>query len=405
MNRWVVIVSTLVLAAAGCAGADDPPVSPSATQQPSATSPAPAAALTWSGPTVLGADSTPPLAATAVAGPGGLVAYREVPGAVDGGPTTTLLTSSDGEAWDPVLETAGLRIDGLVAGGPGYVAVGTQYLPPGAGDLNLAPWAAWSVDGATWQEAEVALPGTWLSGLIATGDGFVALGHSQEPGLLNILWTSADGKSWSPAPGDPFGGDVTVDRLVAGTGGYVAEGHRDATGGPGALVMWHSTDAVAWELAAGGASFEDAFGAGPLVAGVVPVGDGFVMVGSAWAGPPAAWTSTDGREWGAPARLPSLNDTSAEIHAVAASPDWVVAVGREVVTGDDLAPASQYPGLWASTDGVVWSQVPPEELRGTRTEEGISIDSVAWVGDHWLALGTVWSYPDEVTTAVAWEGR
>ncbi|WP_372593539.1 hypothetical protein [Actinotalea sp.] len=361
-----------------------------------------------------------------------------MPDTAEQGPITWLYTSPDGESWEMVLESAHLEIAGLMAGGPGYVLVGTRYLPPGASDLHLAPWAAWSADGETWQEADIVLPtldtvgravssldltpggvgvaapmsadgptiaGAWISDLVATRDGFVALGHSQDPDHRTILWTSVDGSTWIPEASDPFGDDVTVRRLAAGTDVFVAYGHRDAGGDqPGALLTWYSSDAVHWAPAVGDPSFEDAFGAGPLVAGVVAVGDGLVMLGTEWVGPPMAWVSTDGRTWGAPSRLPSLSETSAEIRAVAASPDWVVAVGREVTVGDDAA-ASQHPGIWASSDGVEWSQVPPEMLRGSRTEAGISVHAVAWVDDGWLALGTVWDYPDEVPTSVAWTGR
>ncbi len=74
---------------------------------------------------------------------------------------------------------------------------------------------------------------------------------------------------------------------------------------------------------------------------------------------------------------------------------------------DGQPPQSSPPALVgvSSTDGLDWSRVPPEDLRGDRTEAGISVDSVAWLGDHWLALGRVWDYPDEIATVVAWTGR
>ena len=428
MRRLLPVLVAVALAA-GCAGSPGPDESPDPTASPT-PSPRPTS-IAWIGPDVLDDASTVPLLATAVAGPGGFVAQRVSHGLWEEGPTTALYFSTDGESWEQTFESPGLEVE-LAAGDNGYVAVGARYRPPAGGDLSLAPWAAWSADGRTWETAAVTLPaddateaalgtgggpvivpatvdppvvgGTWLSDVVATADGFVALGHTQQAGRLNILWTSADGQAWSPLPEDPFGEEVGVRGLTAGAG-YVAHGHLETDGDyPGALVAWHSDDAVTWELAAAGDGFEDEFGAGPFVGGVVALGDGFVMVGTEPTGPPLAWASADGSAWGEPVRLPSLSDTSAQVFAVAASPHFVVAVGREVVAGDDLAPADQYPGIWVSTDGASWTQESPEGLRGDPTEDGISVDSVAWTGEHWVALGSVWDYPDEIPTAVAWSG-
>lgn len=440
MRRWLVVFSAGVLAAAGCSGPAEPGESPAATQDPvtqePTSSPGPTS-ISWSGLEALDDESTVPLLAAAVSGPGGFVANRERPGLWEDGPTTALYFSPDGESWEQTFESAGLSVD-LAVGASGYVAVGSRYQVPGVGDLSLAPWAASSADGQTWEIAEVTLPpdetpdaggaalgphtvggpvfvpvtvdgpviqGTWLSNVVATEDGFVALGHSQRTGQLNILFTSTDGKAWSPQPEDPFGGEVSVRTLVAGSNSYVAYGYRETEGDYfGEVVAWRSDDAVTWELATG-TGFANEFGEGPFVGGLVAFGDGFLMVGTEFVNPPVAWRSADGSEWGEPVRLPSLSDMSAEIHGVAASPDLVVAVGREVVTAEGNAPATQYPGIWTSTDGAEWSQVSVEELRGERTEAGITIDSVAWTGQEWVALGKVWDYPDEIATAVAWTGR
>ena len=439
MRRWIPLLAALALAA-GCAGTPVSEESPGATSTPAPTS------IAWTDPEVLGDDSTVPLLAAAVHGPQGMVSQRASRGVWEEGPTTSLHFSTDGGSWEETFASPGLEVE-LASGEAGYVAVGARYRPPAGGDLELAPWAAWSADGQTWEIAAVTLPGdstgdgdgtdpgddetadaapdgmgglvvvpatvdppvvagTWLSDVVATADGFVALGHSQRAGQRNILLTSADGKAWNPLPEDPFGGEVSVRELVAGAGSYVAYGYRETEGDyVGAVVAWRSEDAVTWELAAAGDGFEDEYGGGPFVGGLAAFGDGFVMLGWDARQPPAAWVSADGSEWGEPVRLPSINDMSAEVHAVAASPHFLVAVGREVVSNEGNAPADQYPALWFSSDGVQWSQVPHEDLRGERTDDGVSVESVAWTGERWVTLGSAWDYPDEIPTVLAWTGE
>ena len=449
MRRAVALVAAVVVWVAGCGSGEapvapasdtvsptsspspvaaptspgpSPSVPPSPAGEPSATAaPSPSTPLAWEPGQLLAADSPLPVLATAVAGPGGAVGYREVTGAPGRALTRVLHRPTDAAPWGEVATWDGLEVAGLLAGGPGYVLVGTRNVHAGDADLHVAPWAAWSADGRTWEEGVLEEPsgaggsattdgpnidGSQVVDVVETPHGFVALGHDWTGGAANVVWTSIDGRAWELLPGDPFGADVSVGGLASGQGRLVAHGHVRGPGDtPGPVVTWSSVDGRSWTRGSPHPSFEDEFGEGPLVAGVVPAADSFVMVSAGVVAPPMAWRSVDGLVWQEPVELPSLGDTSASVHAVAAGGGRVVAVGRELQEGAGLEPGVQYPAIWSSTDGHLWAQAPPQALRGNLEQAGIQVDTAAPVEGGWIALGRAWDYPDEVTVTVAWVAR
>lgn len=273
-------------------------------------------------------------------------------------------------------------IDGVVAFGGEYVAVGT---------INRVPTAWTSADGESWEAHAVpygapdgdmpGMPGPWM-GNLAEHDGWLyAIGGYQGGGdaIWPLGWRSQDGRSWEEIVSqNPFYTDGYLVRgLVSGSPGLLAltRGHAEGTGG---VWLWTSEDS--WVEVTGalpgtsaGAEFHDAVWA-----------DGrFVVVGNGSDGDSrdaSAWTSTDGRSWernGEPYPWESNGDPLGVITAVSQAPGggwsaFLMAPGRAV-------------GLF-SADARSWEV--SEDLMGAWSGH---IWSVANVGDRLIAAGG----PDE----------
>jgi hypothetical protein len=165
-----------------------------------------------------------------------------------------LWASSDGRSWANVLDA---RMDGLrtVAGGPGgFVAVGdaSEDVEP-----RSAIW--FSADGQAWERAAVNDEGmpvsVHVSSAAATSAGYVAVGIDNGcpvgpcPSGEAVIWTSADGRSWSRLqsdelfavtdprdPGETFGASANV--AVAWGSQFVVGGFYD-----GKPAIWISDPA------------------------------------------------------------------------------------------------------------------------------------------------------------------
>jgi hypothetical protein len=294
-----------------------------------------------------------------------------------------------------------LRLDGVVAGPPGYLA--WAY-----------PASFWtSPDGIAWQRAP-AIPsftGAEVVSVAWFADRFYAMGSSDEEPLA---WTSPDGLAWSPvdlsvgcstAPGSPGqapvpSGDVVAldDRLVSWGSIYTDPRYR--------RMVARSTDGACWDVGLGPTGSSDGW-----IHAVVRYGDGLVGVGrqhdapDAGAGeitaPIAAWTSPDGSTW-TPASFAS-GPPPGELTLVASAGGHLVALGTDA----DVAPIA-----WGSDDGVTWTEEPsvPDAARegpvadacaggpcGPRT----SVDGLAAGPGRLVAVGRT-RLADGGTQAVVW---
>jgi hypothetical protein len=310
-----------------------------------------------------------------VAGGPGFVA---VGGAGPGGATkyATVWTSPDGYTWsrvphDEAVFGVDLEIKAVTVGGPGLVAVG-----------GVDVWT--SPDGYEWsripRDPTVFHPITDdLRGVIAGGPGLVAFGESG--GGTGAVWTSPDGYTWTQLPDR-----MSIDSMVVGGPGLVAVGGRD---------VWTSPDGYTWTRVPHDPS---AFGKGTMVdvaagmSGLVAVGfqrdERYLMYA-------AVWTSPDGFSW---TRVPHDEATFAGFHwdmtSVAAVGDGFVAVGSWAE-----------PNVWTSTDGVTWTRVPDDDT--VFGEESIhkvitggpgivALDSIG--PQMWVATPTNFDEPTTVTT-------
>ena len=292
-----------------------------------------------------------------------------------------------------------LYLDGVIAGGPGLIAVGS-------GSDGEMIWT--STTGTDWVPAEVGSDG-WAFDVTAGGPGYVAVGSS--------VWISTDGSVWQALPVDPIAGEaraiteggpglVAVGSFVDGTAGVWSSGdgitwvriptigqaemHDVIAGGPGLIAVgsfrgapaiWTSPDGVRWSRVL---HDPDVFGRGVDVEGeilsIAPGGPGYVAVSAMGDTGLGVWTSIDGTSW-SPVQLdPAVFDGDEEMRAIVAIATGLVAAGFE---GDDAA-------AWFSADGVTWTPFEHGGLFGGEGFQGIS--DIALLGDGLAAVG--WSYPD-----------
>ena len=185
----------------------------------------------------------------------------------------------------------------VTVGDPGLVAVGTDG-GIGPWDHNTGTHAAvWtSVDGITWSRVpnDEALLGTGgnpapMLGVTAGGPGLVAVGSDWwTPDLARTpVWTSPDGFTWIRVPDDETVRGVMLDVIVAGPG-LVAVG--SAVVDADLRVVWSSVDGITWRPVPD----DDAIFAGVDVSSVIIYGPYLIAVGSADDNDAAVWVAVAG---------------------------------------------------------------------------------------------------------------
>lgn len=302
-----------------------------------------------------------PAAATPTSAPStttGTVSSETTPTAETTQPAgTTLAPSGPPFEWERVAVDA----DGLYA----VAMAGDLIVIVGAvGDLTGEIWT--SGDGRTWTPvAEDWLLGATVRDIVAAGDGFVAVGSHLvgDPGGTEAVWTSDDGRTWTGIESDGFGGPwIEEMRAVAsGPNGLVAVGQVDNSMTDIGMT-WHSPDGREWSRAPSpSASFHSPNG-DTTVFSVASHSSGYVAAGRS-AQASVIWHSVNGTDWTEAFR--SEND---RVQEVCAAGGGLVAVGSDV---------------WTSPDGLAW-------VRATALD-GAPLESDLWTctayGDSILALG------------------
>jgi hypothetical protein len=232
-------------------------------------------------------------------GPEGWIAVGDVVSGAAQHPV--VLTSADGVTWHAAdggsaFAGPGLYVSGVVASRNGYVIVGKQV---NGGRTFAAMW--WSADLRNWIRGDNGgldgrLTPSQANAVTATAAGWVAVGtHGQ--GLM--IWTAADGQHWKasnmPVPKGSltaFLGTVTVNGTRV-----VAAGHAGTPAGDIPVVMVSEDGGQHWQQVV--LSAPDGLG---TVTALTAAGPGFVAAGQA--GPAGAqhtvaWGSPDGSSWSA----------------------------------------------------------------------------------------------------------
>jgi hypothetical protein len=245
----------------------------------------------------------------------------------------------------------GQRMMSVTAGGPGLVAVGSDYMD-GTGWPDVAVWV--STDGYTWlripDEKKVfgGPGGQEALSVMVLGSDVVAVG-SAESYANAAVWVSADGYAWSHIPHDEsvFGGQGRQEMvaIVANKRVLVAVG-GDNSGGDDDVAVWTSVDGYIWTRIQDRKTFGKP---GSQSASCVTTWEkGFLLLGVDESGgdaEPAVWSSTDGSKWMRVGDGSAPGGSGQEFISLTTWESGLVAVGRDD-SGED-------------PDGAVWMSPAP----------------------------------------------
>ncbi len=269
--------------------------------------------------------------------------------------------TADGLAWTKVSDIDALKAAGtdrpeLMATAPngrgGAVVVGSEQTPDGAD--RTAAW--WTADGKTWANASVAGPAGRMYGVVGRPDGLVAVGITYSGvDAVAAAWHSTDsGASWTSVP-LPGGGKDALD-VTVWSGRFVAIGRSQEAN----LLLWTSADGTTWSVAQ---SPSDPSYYPSLL---IPLGDTLVVLGH---GVPGSAILTCGSDMTcARASVPDLGymASSTEIRAGSEVSGTIVVNALSGIAGTAAGPsaspgpsAAAAPGLefLASTDGRNWTRL------------------------------------------------
>jgi hypothetical protein len=318
-------------------------------------------------------------------------------------PAATPRPPRAGPRWEratPADSARGFELHDVIAGGPGFIAVGGGRAPRENADPRAMIWL--SEDGRRWQAAPLfgdAGAGV-VQAIAATPEGFVAVGNGCCPDEAGV-WRSADGIVWERVPDSEALAGATMADVVSDDDGIIAVGCPSTLECNGGRV-WRSTDGTDWEVVADLTVIPFSVAATPA---------GYVITGtdSDIGGRGATATSPDGVTWTvnvAERRPGSLNDVEPFGDAV------LVAGGETSGNADRQRGPRQRGVLLTTTDPTTWEVVTSGRFRGayfeaigvtdgmvilagTRREEGVAAPFALWSSDLQTFLRGRFPRPNE----------
>jgi len=168
--------------------------------------------------------------------------------------TTTLWTSSDGLAWTPATDLAGMDpVYSATAGGPGVLAFGTSN---DAQSDELSLIGATSSNGSQFTAATLpSVPNGEIDDICLGPAGYVGVGNFETDDVPDIALalSSADGLTWTQSPSDDSFQNALMTEVHAAANEYVAVGStfdpNDPTLESQTLRAWASADGHTWRSA------------------------------------------------------------------------------------------------------------------------------------------------------------
>lgn len=239
----------------------------------------------------------------------------------------------------------------------------------GQGGVEDHPAFATSTDGSHWTRGTLgAGPSTGVpvavtrigQALIAVGAdrcrfGGLTVGYASTASACQAaIWRSTDGAQWSRVLDDRLE-SAALATVIDFDGLAIAAGSRGDR-----AVLFTSSDGTSWEPIEGSAALDHGVIVGLASRPGQVVAIGFLL-GSPGSSIPVSWSSSDGRSWTGPVRLPAPADGSPI--RLAARADGFVAVGTAPRLVNGVQTGNQ-PLAWASTDGLTWSATPIEATTG-----------------------------------------
>lgn len=283
---------------------------------------------------------------------------------------TAAPTTSPIEAFRAIPRTEG-TLNTLVVG-LDTIAVGGFSGPSFAASVQVFSDGAWST-------ANVPETSGQVTGIVAFGDGLLAVGNTLPDTRTGFVWQSADGRGWRllHTIDDAALHDVLVAGDVIVAVGARLDGDMNAT-----ASAWTSTDGASWKLAKVAGAASAAMGAITLTAG------GLAAIGDRRLGQPRpVWTATAATSWSD--RANDLNDQLLPID-VAESPAGLAIVGASGRSGD------QHPFVALSADTERWEQTNFSREEGYASAVTLVEDRLVVAGIEadrltlWWQQGAAW---------------
>jgi hypothetical protein len=243
-------------------------------------------------------------------------------------------SSRDGRSWTQVLDASALnanrspqgvvgqlgQLEDVIAGGPGYVAVG-QADDPATQRAVAAVWT--STDGRHWVRAQSP----------ALAPPTPPIPDGVETPVQGYIQSVSDGGPGLVAVGGVFGGAFSGSELLTQ---------------PYDPAVWTSADGVHWSRVDTHAVFGSRTGASPLLSLSAVTEHGHQLVLAATGRDTTSiFESRDGSHWRRTASVPGA------ISQLTAFRGLLVAVGSQ---GTAAGATGQRGVVWTSTDGVHWRQ-------------------------------------------------
>ncbi len=283
-------------------------------------------------------------------------------------------TSTDGVDWALVPDLASFGKAGLQAidadANGTLVAVGYEVVPPPPDDernLFAMEARAWrSTDGIDWIAID-GLNGAALHDVVATSDGWTIAG---EVDGHPAIFSSPDLATWTALTFDGVG---PMQHLAASADGTVVATAciAERQGAACSTAAYIAADGGSWQQAAAEMGF---------VNDVIAWNGGFLAVGTNEdATGVRTWNSADGVAWEAGPE--ALTASAGNIRTLADAGDGLIG-GGAYLTGD---PPTFQPAVWRSEDGADWR--PMEILERSDGQAGGQVTAFVVIEDRIVGLG------------------
>ena len=275
-------------------------------------------------------------------------------------PTNTPLASGTPAASATPVPTASIPeptyIDGLVATPDGFLARGFAY-PQGQTGPTVDVILRGSSDGASWQSMDAGRFGRVVDIAVGPSAWILLANTSADLSGKWVVWRSTDGQDWTSNPNWTADTITSPLALTAGPSGFAIAAASAIAPGRSANTVWTSPDGTRWTPAPINLGYA---GASALV-----LDNGFLAYQSGSGGDtPAAFASRDGRSW-EPVSVPTGSGQTVMAGLLQVGPNLVAITCNQVPDGACVVSTGRLEGSTGSL-AIHWQAdaVATAELHG-----------------------------------------